>query len=176
MGARALGVLRLVALTLLGGYNLATFHDVAVGYAVEREVPNFQSVPKPIRQAWLTPTQAWPAKWRMFTFFDHKQVFVDFEGWDGARWVRLPMERWLPARWDSGYRWDKGNINSAGARRAWLNEACAHANEEAGEGGRGGAITKARAGVLTWEKTPGKSWQPQKDPALKVLGEVACPR
>ena len=175
MGARALGLLRLFALALLGAYNLATFHDVAVGYAEEREVPNFASVPKSIRQAWLTPTQAWPAKWRMFTFFDHKQIFVDFEGWDGAQWVRLPMERWFPARWDSGYRWDKGNINSGAARRAWLGDACKHANEEAGADGSA-PIVKARAGVVSWEKTPGKSWQPQKDPTLKVLGEVACQR
>ncbi len=178
MGARALGLLRLALLALLGAYNLATFHDVAVGYGEEREVPQMASLPKALRQSWLTPTQAWPAKWRMFTFFDHKQVFVDFEGWDGTRWVRLPMERWFPARWDSGFRWDKGNINSSGARRGWLNEACKHANEEAADGAKADApaITKVRANTVTWEKTPGKQWQPQKNPGSKSLGEVTCRR
>lgn len=190
---------RLALLAGLGLYNVATFHENVSKYAADRSAQSVAGVPAWLRRPWLTGLQAWPANWKMFTFKDPLQVFVDFEGWvpaaarggpadgDAARgdtapdgyWVRLPMERWYPARWESGYRWDKGGYENSAARRGWLRGACEHANEEAARGpgdadDAGPAVTKTRALVLHWTKSTGRGWQPQKQRKERVLGEVAC--
>lgn len=182
--ARSAQTVRVLLLAGLALYNVATFHENLLKYASTENAPIVAALPRWLRGPWLTGVQAWPANWRMFTFKDPSQVFVDFEGWvpaptaagdpdeAGGYWVRLPMERWYPARWESGYRWDKGGVENPAARKGWLHGACDHANEEATRGGA--AVTKTRAVVLHWAKSTGRSWQPQKQRKARVLGGLAC--
>ncbi len=170
------GGLRIAALLALAAYNLATFHDTLVEWAPDHAADAWREAPAWIKRRLMTGVEDWPANWRMFTFKDTTQVFVDFEGQtadDGDHWQRLPMERWLPARWESGFRWDKGNYNNAEAQRGWLRVACARANEEAY---RATPMVRTRAVVVHWRKTTGQAWQPEKDRSEKVLGEMACRR
>lgn len=181
MGTRihaTLAIVRLTALLALAGYTFACFHDVAADQVAVQEPGSAAMAQAMPGKPWLAPIRAWPAKWQMFTFIDYEQVFVNFEGWDGAAWVRLPMERWFPARWESGYRWDKGGTNNPAARAAWLDAACRHANEEAGAGASPAALVveKVRVNEVRWKKTPGRSWQAQRSPRTRTVGERQCRR
>ena len=106
MLARLATFARLFVLAALAVYNLSTFHANLVKYASENAPTTYKQLPAWFRTVRVGALAAWPANWRMFTFNDPSQVFVDFDGYVGTpeegEWERLPMERWFPDRWESG--------------------------------------------------------------------------
>lgn len=93
---------------------------------------------------------SWPAGWRMFTVLDKTNTRLDFEGWDGEAWVRLPMERWFPARWESGPRWARSGRDPR-ALQAFAAAACTRVE-----------VDKIRVIEVRWERTPGVVLQPER--------------
>lgn len=110
----------------------------------------------------LPPDISWPAGWRMFTLLDTWNTRLEFQGWDGEAWVRLPMERWFPAHWDSGHRWER-SAGDALVLRAFLAEACERA-----------PVTKARVVEMRWERTPGLVLQPENHRKETVRATWTC--
>ena len=104
----------------------------------------------------------WPAGWRMFTLLDKGAFRLDFQGWDGEAWVRLPMERWLPTRWESGYRWERSDRDSY-TMRAFLAYAC----ERSG-------LEKTRVQRVDWERVPGVVLPPHKKERAKDVATRMC--
>lgn len=112
----------------------------------------------------------WPAGWRMFTVRDVSNTRLDFEGAaagtddedEATRWVRLPMERWLPSRWDSGYRWER-----SGRDRGTLDAFLAYACERSG-------VERARVVEVRWRRQPGEALQTEVDRTVVVRAERRC--
>ena len=112
---------------------------------------------------------SWPAGWRMFTLLDRSQTRLDFEGFDGGEWVRLPMERWYPMRWDSGFRWER-SAKDTGTLKVFLQAACDAA------AAAGGPVEAARVVEVRWTRTPGSPVQPEVDRREKVRALHRCGR
>ncbi|GDX79140.1 hypothetical protein LBMAG42_09510 [Deltaproteobacteria bacterium] len=68
----------------------------------------------------------WPARWHMFTVVEHRVSRARFEvSIDAKNWIPYPMEKDLPARWESGYRWERPSLwKYPEFAKAWLVEAC----------------------------------------------------
>jgi hypothetical protein len=139
-----------VWLLLFGAYQLAGAHESAQGARGE-----------------LTAAIGdifWMVNWRMFTGFSRSHTAILFYGFDGQTWRELPMEQWYPARWESGYRWERPWVYGSGELiRAFLGAACARSGDQA-----------TRMVKKTWHKTLGQAEQPDDDAKLTVLGTLPC--
>lgn len=140
--------LQLMLLVLFGGYQVLCFTET---WRDTRGLPKL-----------LNTNVSWPAGWRMFTLLDKGAFRLDFEGWDGEAWVRLPMERWLPTRWESGYRWERSD-RDATTMRAFLAYACTRSGLE-----------KVRVRRVDWERTPGLVLVPHKRERVKDVANRRC--
>lgn len=106
----------------------------------------------------------WPINWRMFTGYSRSHTAVVFQGVEDGRWVDLPMEAWYPARWESGYRWERPWVYRSGELvTAFLDAACARSGSPA-----------TRLVKKTWRKTLGQMEQPERDVKLELLGTRRC--
>jgi hypothetical protein len=143
-------VLTALALTLFTAYQVICFVDT------KRDTDHL---------ARLFPQNlTWPAGWRMFTLLDTWNTRIDFEGWDGEGWVRLPMERWLPTRWDSGYRWERSAADKY-ALDGFLAVACERSR-----------LAKTRVVEVRWERTPAEPLQPERRRSANEKAERRCDR
>ncbi len=68
----------------------------------------------------------WASNWKMFTYKSRYHVALVFEGrHQGGEWTELPMHEWYPARWESGYRWDRPAVRRYGQiQEQFLHLAC----------------------------------------------------
>lgn len=106
----------------------------------------------------------WMINWRMFTGYNKSHTQILFQGLDGETWRDLPMEAWYPARWESGYRWERPWVYSSGElKRAFLEAACQRSG-----------LSATRMIKKTWPKTLGSYEQPEKNVKLSELGSVRC--
>ncbi len=106
----------------------------------------------------------WPINWRMFTGYNKTHTQILFLGQDGDLWVELPMERWYPARWESGYRWERPWVYSSGElKRSFLAAACQRSG-----------MSAVRMVKKTWPKTLGSLEQPERDVKYTDLGALTC--
>lgn len=108
------------------------------------------------------PKGSWPAIWQMFTLKSDGQENVWYEGRYGTTWVKLPMDEWYPAEWESGYRWE---------RAAWTHERVVPYLQAACE--RSGA-QEVRAVRLAWKRRLGSAAQFPRDGKLSVRGTRRC--
>lgn len=109
----------------------------------------------------------WPNNWKMFTHKARYHVALVFEGRDGdGEWEELPMHRWYPARWESGYRWDRPAVRRYGQiQEQFLRLAC----EKSGK-------TETRMVKLRWKKRMGRMAQPRRKVQSEILKTWACHR
>lgn len=107
----------------------------------------------------------WASNWRMFTHEARYHVVLDFQGRTGNEdWVTLPMHRWYPARWESGYRWDR----PAARRSRQIQEQFLHlACEKSG-------VAQTRMVSKRWKKRKGSMKQPMRREKTKVLRTWDC--
>ena len=107
----------------------------------------------------------WPNNWKMFTHKAKYHVAIAFEGRDpDGDWESLPMERWYPARWESGYRWDRPAARRYGQiQEQFLHLAC----QKSGK-------TQTRMVQKRWKKRMGRMSQPMRRVQSKVLKTWAC--
>jgi hypothetical protein len=108
---------RTAAVVLLGLYQAAAVVD-SIG-------------PDPGPLTRLVGDGFWPARWQMFTEVDHTASRARFEvSADGAAWTTFPLETYRPARWESGYRWERPALWKMGSfRHAWLMETCHYSGQ-----------------------------------------------
>ena len=68
----------------------------------------------------------WAARWQMFTGVERSVSRARFEvSDDGGTWRTLALEEALPAKWESGYRWERPAMwHNKGFRMIWESEAC----------------------------------------------------
>lgn len=109
------------------------------------------------------PTLSWPATWHMFTARATRQARFTFEGRYGERWLRLPMEEWHPAAWESGYRWVRAS-GSATRLGPFLKAACESSGAE-----------RTRFVRETWRRRPETATQPAVKVDREVEAEIRCP-
>ncbi len=106
----------------------------------------------------------WMINWRMFTGYNKTHTQILFMGQEGQTWRELPMETWYPARWESGYRWERPWVYSSGElKRAFLEAACARSG-----------VTATKMVKKTWSKTLGSLAQPEKNVKFSDLGTIRC--
>jgi hypothetical protein len=103
----------------------------------------------------------WPATWQMFTRKATWQESLTFEGRYGTEWVRLPMEEWLPSRWESGWRWEAAGQKQE--MRPFLVYAC----EASG-------AAEVRVVRHLWKRRLGSADQSERDPRVDVRGAHRC--
>ncbi len=109
----------------------------------------------------------WPNLWRMFTHPAARHVEIEFQGLDNdEEWVTIPMSTWYPARWESGYRWDRPAARRSGQiQEQFLHLACDKSQAD-----------KTRMVALRWKKTKGRLEQPKRKLKTKVLKTWDCKR
>jgi hypothetical protein len=115
----------------------------------------------------------WFARWKMFTGLSTYHTVPDFQGRSFedstqlmGEWTSLPMAEWYPARWESGYRWERpAAYNRSNVQVKFLELACE----------RSGA-TQVRLVLRKWKATLGQREQPIKRYSEKALGVLPCDR
>ena len=137
-----------LALILFGAWQVLCFSD------------NVQML---LDQPRRFPSVTWPATWQMFTRNSAKQESVFFEGRFDLVWVRLPMDEWLPARWESGFRWEAAS-KSPSRLPPFLAFACHHSSAE-----------EVRMVRYRWPRKLGSSAQFVRDADVDVRGARRCP-
>jgi len=143
-------ILTTIGLALFGLYQLAGF------------VETMSDGNGPFREA--TGNYYWPARWKMFTNISWSHTVMDFEGWDDGEWVRLPMEEWYPAHWESGYRWERTPVYKYRTLQLpFLAAACEHAD-----------MPRVRLMQRSWNKKLGQREEPRGDVREKVLRVREC--
>jgi len=107
----------------------------------------------------------WPNIWRMFTHPADRHIVIEFQGrTDDEEWLTLPMATWYPARWESGYRWDRPAARRSGQiKEQFLHLACDKSNAD-----------ETRMVALRWNKTKGRMKQPKRRLRTKVLKTWDC--
>jgi hypothetical protein len=98
----------------------------------------------------------------MFTLEAKAQHAVWFEGKFDGVWVRLPMEEWLPAQWESGYRWERA-YDDAARLRPFLTYACDRSGADA-----------VRVQLHTWMRRNGRATQPEHASKEWTKGQLRC--
>jgi hypothetical protein len=138
------------ALLLFALYELAAFWDLRSG--------------KPVFHETFGPI-FWPATWKMFTGYSHRHQLLEFQGLRDGEWHALPMKRWYPMRWDSGYRWERPRVRiSHSTQAAFLEAACRHTDDP-----------EVRLVVFQWKKRLGR-WdeRPPRRARMRVLSTWHC--
>lgn len=115
----------------------------------------------------------WFARWKMFTGLARYHTAAEFQGkfFDPntqvvSDWTFLPMDEWYPARWESGYRWERPAVyNRPNVQVKFLEVACE----------RSGATT-VRMLKHRWKATLGQREQPKKKYKIEELGVLDCRR
>lgn len=106
----------------------------------------------------------WPINWRMFTTLSRSHSQARFEGLEGGQWVTLPMEQWFPAKWESGYRWERPWVYEYRTlQEPFLVAAC----ERSG-------LPAVRMVLRSWNKRLGQREQPVEKPREKLLRTWTC--
>lgn len=118
-------------------------------------------------QGWFTQNVGdvfWPVNWAMFTRLSKTHTVMDFEGLIDGRWQALPMAQWYPARWESGYRWERPAVYAYRSLQvAFLAAACQHTDAR-----------YVRLVQRSWNKTLGQREQPRGEVREKLLREWDC--
>jgi hypothetical protein len=150
------GLTRLLGTALLLGftaYQLATFGEFRRWFQppLSRQTANIY----------------WASNWRMFTHKARYHVALDFQGRsEDGDWTTLPMARWYPARWESGYRWDRRAVRrSRQIQEQFLHLACERSGME-----------QTRMVQQRWKKRRGRLEQPRRKVESKVLLTWTCGR
>ena len=117
------------------------------------------------------------AYWHFFTVARKQHTAYRFEGSDGTEWRALPMEKWFPARWESGYRW----YALGGSRDVALpmpNKARATAIQQAFLEGacERSALHETRLVQVVWKKVLGAEQRQPTTPETKVMATRTCSR
>ncbi len=100
----------------------------------------------------------------MFARADRRQTVLVFEGWTGGSWKRLPMEDRYPAKWESGFRWERAPVYRRRSRQIpFARAACSEFKPE-----------KVRMSLWRWDKTIGSVEQPYRRLVKKPLFEMSC--
>ena len=113
----------------------------------------------------------WPANFHMFTNRSTKHTEPVFEGFfpepDGdqpAGWRPLPMAEWYPARWESGYRWERPPVYKySEASVPFLIAACE----------KSGALA-TRLVLEKWKARLGRMDQPKRNPTREARRDWDC--
>jgi len=114
----------------------------------------------------LTGDYYWPVNWSMFTGLSKTHTIMEFEGVENGEWVRLPMEEWYPAHWESGYRWERPWVYKwPSLQRPFLAAACQHTD-----------APYVRIVQRSWNKVLGQAEQPRKKVREKLLRVWECDR
>jgi len=115
----------------------------------------------------------WFARWKMFTGLSRYHTVPEFQGrtFDErtqvmSEWTSLPMEEWYPARWESGYRWERPAVYTRpNVQVKFLELACE----------RSGASV-VRLLKHRWKATLGQRDQPKRNHKIEELGVLDCRR
>ena len=152
-------VCALVFLVLFGGYHLAC----VIQY---REFSEGWRPSEIVGVNWF-----WFARWKMFTGLSTYHTVPEFQArsFDETvqlmgEWEPIPMEEWFPARWESGYRWERPSAyNRPNVQVKFLELACE----------RSGADF-VRLVLHKWKATLGQREQPVRKYRQKDLGVLDC--
>lgn len=151
----------LVFLLVFGGYHLAC-------------VVQYRDFAKNWRPSQLTGTNVfWFARWKMFTGLSTYHTVPEFQGrsFDPetqlmGEWEPLPMSDWFPARWESGYRWERPAVyNRPNIQVKFLELACDRSGTD-----------QVRLVLHKWKATLGQREQPVRRYSRKDLGVIPCGR
>jgi hypothetical protein len=116
----------------------------------------------PFRKA--TGDHYWPVNWKMFTGMSKTHTIMEFEGRRDGKWVVLPMHEWYPARWESGYRWERPWVYRWRSLQVpFLSAACQHSG-----------TPYVRLIQRSWDKTLGQQEQPRGKVREKLLRNWDC--
>ena len=109
----------------------------------------------------------WANHWRMFTHKTRYHLSIVYEGrMAGGEWSELPMHEWYPARWESGYRWDRPPVRRTGQiQEQFLHLAC----QKSG-------MDQTRMLTHRWKKRWGKMAQPKRKVEVTMLKTWHCGR
>jgi len=109
----------------------------------------------------------WVSNWKMFTHKARYHTTVAFEGrTEDGEWQDLPMHQWYPARWESGYRWERPAVRRHPQIQAqFLHLAC----QKSG-------MDETRLSKIRWKKRMGRMKQPMRNPQSTVLLTWQCGR
>lgn len=147
--------LALVFLTLFGGYHVASFvqyRDFSEGWR-----------PSDI----VGVNVFWFARWKMFTGLSTYHTVPEFQGREqqgAGDWITLPMAEWYPARWESGYRWERPAVyKRANIQSKFLELACRHAD-----------MAEVRMVTHRWKATLGQREQPRRKYSFTELARFRC--
>ena len=113
----------------------------------------------------------WMARWKMFTGLSTYHSVPEFQGrkFDFAQeemsqWTPLPMAEWYPARWESGYRWERPAVYTRrNVRARFLKLACDRSGSD-----------HVRLVKHRWKATLGQREQPRKKYRMDILGGMNC--
>jgi len=113
----------------------------------------------------------WFARWKMFTGLstyhsvpEFQGVFFDEDTQLMSEWTHLPMAEWYPARWESGYRWERPAAYSRpNVQVKFLELACERSGAKA-----------VRMVMHKWKATLGQREQPRRRYSQKELGGIRC--
>ena len=113
----------------------------------------------------------WFARWKMFTGLARYHTSAEFQGkfFDEdtqlmSGWAHLPMDEWYPARWESGYRWERPAVyKRPNVQVKFLELACERS------GAKVVRMLKHR-----WRATLGQREQPMRKYTVEELGVLDC--
>ena len=113
----------------------------------------------------------WFARWKMFTGLSTYHTVPEFQGRSidletqlMSEWVPLPMAEWFPARWESGYRWERPAVyNRANLQVKFLELACDRSGTD-----------EVRMVLHKWKATLGQREQPVRRYSRKNLRTLRC--
>jgi len=147
--------LAVVFLMLFGGYHLACFVQ-------------YRDFSKGWRPSSFVGTNLfWFARWKMFTGLSTYHTVPEFQGRShehGMEWETLPMDEWYPARWESGYRWERPPVYKlARLQDAFLNLACERSGAQ-----------EVRMILHRWKATLGQREQPKRKYTKKQIRTFVC--
>jgi hypothetical protein len=138
-------------------------HAIFLALLIAYEVIAFADQKGLRAPGWLKPF-LWPAQWKMFTPLNQRQSEIVFEGLFDGQWRPLPMHEWYPARWESGYRWERKPFYERRSRQVpFAAAACRESGAE-----------KVRIIRVRWLKTLGSFDQPPKKRNRKTLLTWDC--
>ena len=159
MNKRIRHLLALLVLILFGGYHTACFLQ-------------YRDFSRSWRPSLLVGTNVfWLARWKMFTGLstwhsvpEFQARFIDMETGELSDWEHVPMEEMYPARWESGYRWERPAVYKIPhVRNKFMELACE----------RDDAVL-VRMVMHKTKATPGRLVQPRRRYKQDIVGGFRC--
>ncbi|MAY81057.1 MAG: hypothetical protein CL930_09765 [Deltaproteobacteria bacterium] len=152
-------ILALMVLLVFGGYHVACFVQ-------------YRDFAHTWRPSLLTGTNVfWLARWKMFTGLstwhtepEFQVRYIDTESGELSDWTHFPMAERYPARWESGYRWERPAVyKRQNVLEKFLELPCRQDN-----------VVVVRMIKHRWKATLGQLEQPKKRYKSEPVGGLRC--